>query len=208
MYIYATEEHRTDEARPTASVEDRLEGLLEYAPVRGAIAGALATVPMTLSMYAMDRLVPHEEGDELPPRQITEELAERTGTKENAQETTLDLATEAAHFGFGSVTGAIYGSLAGRVPLPSTVAGIGFGLAVWTASYAGALPGLGLQRPPDRRPAWRNLTMIAGHVVWGAALGWSEQRLRNRRRAVAWVPGERQGRDRGVGRGVAFSEHG
>lgn len=197
MYKNATEERRTDEARQTASVEDRLEGLLEHAPMRGAIAGTLATVPMTLFMYAMDRLVPHEEGNELPPRQITEELAERTGTKENAQETTLDLATQATHFGFGAATGAIYGSLAGRIPLPPTVAGVGFGLAVWTASYVGALPRLGLQRAPDRRPVWRNATMIAGHLVWGAVLGWSEQRMRDRRSDV--VPGsdERPGHRQG-----------
>lgn len=172
--------NRKDRVPPADGSPEQRGGVLESAPLRGALAGAFATLPMTAVIYALDRLVPHAEQDELPPRQITEEVAERTGSEDNATETALDLATEAAHFAFGAVAGAIYGSAAQRLPGSPVPAGIGFGLAVWTASYAGILPKLGLQPPPDHRPAWRSVTMIAGHVVWGAALGWSEQRLRSR----------------------------
>jgi uncharacterized membrane protein YagU involved in acid resistance len=169
------------------------------APLRGAVAGALATAPMTLFIYAADRVMPHEERHELPPRQITRELAERTGTDDEVGESGLDLASSAAHFAFGAATGAIYGSIAGRIPLPPALAGVGFGLAVWAASYAGALPSLGLQRPPDRRPAWRTATMVGGHLVWGAALGWAESVMRTageadrRRRGAAYPEPEVMG---------------
>jgi uncharacterized membrane protein YagU involved in acid resistance len=179
---------RTSPAKTIRRETGRLTGI---APLRGAVAGALATAPRTLFIYALDRLVPHEERHELPPRQITRELAERTGTDDEVGKTGLDLASSSAHFAFGAAVGALYGAIAGRVPLPPALAGVAFGLGVWTASYAGALPSLGLQRPPDNRPAWRTGTMIAGHLVWGAMLGWAEALMRttkesDRRRGVAY----------------------
>jgi uncharacterized membrane protein YagU involved in acid resistance len=146
--------------------------------VRGAAAGAAATVPMTAFIEALNRSVPRHRRTHLPPRQIAEEMTQRTDVGDLAGEGALDVATMAAHLGFGGAMGALYATVAPRVPLPPVVTGIGFGLAVWTSNYAGFLPALELQRPPDERSAGRNWTMIAGHVVWGAALGWAEARLR------------------------------
>jgi uncharacterized membrane protein YagU involved in acid resistance len=184
MYTELTTEYLRVPARPTNEAQGLVERVLGFAPMRGALAGTVATVPMTLFIHAMDRMVPHEERGELPPRQITEEIDERANAEKRASKTTLDVTSGIAHFGFGAATGAIYGSVAERVPLSATATGIGFGLAVWAASYAGALPELGLQRPPESRPFWRTATMIAGHVVWGAALGWSEEWLRTLQGAV------------------------
>jgi uncharacterized membrane protein YagU involved in acid resistance len=187
-----TTAHRGVRKRPARAFRSEAGRLTGMAPLRGAAAGALATAPMTLFIYAVDRVVPHEERHELPPRQITRELAERSGTNDEVGKTGLDLTSSAAHFAFGAATGAIYGSIAGRIPLPPALAGAAFGLGVWTASYAGALPSLGLQRPPESRPAWRTATMVAGHLVWGAALGWAEALMRTageadrRRRGVAY----------------------
>lgn len=147
--------------------------------LRGALAGALATIPMTAVIYLLDRQKPHQERGELPPRQITEELAERSGAEQQVGEVGLDLATTVNHFGFGAATGSLFGSVADRSPLSPTLSGITFGLAVWASSYAGVLPKLGLQPEPERRPSWRNVSMIAGHIVWGAALGWTERQLRD-----------------------------
>jgi hypothetical protein len=52
-----------------------------------------------------------------------------------------------------------------------------FGLAVWTASYAGWLPATGLRRPPTSQPVGLEALMIAVHVVYGATLGVVHDRL-------------------------------
>ena len=46
--------------------------------LRGALAGFVATAPMSLSMLIGWRLLPKREKYHLPPRLITEEITERT----------------------------------------------------------------------------------------------------------------------------------
>lgn len=148
--------------------------------IRGAIAGTLATLPMTLVIESINRSLPPRERKPLPPRQITEQVAERTGAEKRADERTLDVATMTTHFAFGAAMGACYGLLAPRARLSPALTGTGFGLLVWTANYAGVLPALRLQRWPQDRPPMRNTTMIVGHIVWGSVLGLVESRLRSR----------------------------
>ena len=58
-----------------------------------------------------------------------------------------------------------------KIPLPSPVKGVLFGLIVWAASYLGLLPLIGMSESGQREPGRRNLMMIAAHVVWGATMG-------------------------------------
>jgi hypothetical protein len=58
--------------------------------------------------------------------------------------------------------------------------GVALGLGVWTASYLGVLPALGILRPATEHPARRTALMIAAHVVWGSALGSTLQALDSR----------------------------
>jgi uncharacterized membrane protein YagU involved in acid resistance len=146
--------------------------------VRGAVAGAVATVPMTLVIELLNRSVPRHRRPHLPPRQITEELADRSGSAPRAGERALDAATMLTHFGFGAAMGAGYATFADRLPMAAPLAGSLFGLAVWAGYYAGVMPALNLQPPPHERPAYRNATMVVGHLVWGAALGLAERALR------------------------------
>jgi hypothetical protein len=76
-----------------------------------------------------------------------------------------------AHFGYGAACGAAYAALVPRSPVPHPVGGVGWGLAVWTGSYLGWLPALGLHPPATREPRERNALMLAAHVVWGATAG-------------------------------------
>lgn len=150
--------------------------------IRGAIAGAAATVPMTATIELLNRSLPATRQNVLPPRQITEEVADRADVKRKASEQGLDVATMINHFGFGAAAGLPYAPIAQRLELPSVVTGIGYGLIVWAGAYAGVLPALELQRKPQHRPASLNGTMIVGHIVWGAALGLIEKNLRPGRR--------------------------
>jgi putative membrane protein len=75
------------------------------------------------------------------------------------------------HFAYGGAAGSIYGVIADKLPLPPIIKGIGFGLGVWTISYLGLLPALGILKPATQHPARRNVLMIVAHVIWGSVTG-------------------------------------
>src|SRR5581483_3021185 len=52
-------------------------------PLRGAIGGTIGTVPMTLFMLAMHRLLPRWQRYALPPEEITHEAAEKAHVREH-----------------------------------------------------------------------------------------------------------------------------
>jgi uncharacterized membrane protein YagU involved in acid resistance len=151
----------------------------------GAAAGFAATVPMTVVMEAGRQLLPPTERDPLPPRQVTANAADAVGIGPHMTETEKDAAAAAAHFGFGTSAGAVYGLLAPQLPVGPVAGGVGFGLAVWAVSYLGWLPTTGLYKRPDHEPAGRHAKIIVSHVVWGAALGLAHAALAGRPR-----PGE------------------
>ena len=132
--------------------------------LRGAAAGLLATVPMTVAMVIAHRLLPARQRYPVPPRLITERWLDRDHSEPAIRAWTL-----INHFGFGAVAGSLYSGLGFDKRKPA-VAGPAFGIAVWTASYLGWVPALGLMPPATRQPAERNAMMIGAHFVWGAAL--------------------------------------
>jgi uncharacterized membrane protein YagU involved in acid resistance len=122
-------------------------------------------------MLATQRFLPKRQQYALPPEIITEELAHRMHVRWHMNKKQVEGATLVSHFGFGAAMGALYGALGKKVPLPSPVKGVLFGLVVWTASYLGLLPLSGMSESGQREPGRRNLMMIAAHVVWGSTLG-------------------------------------
>lgn len=138
------------------------------AVVRGASAGALATGAMTVPLAALherERLGP------TPPVRITRSLLRRLGLtpgrRANAGLAAL------AHLGFGTSLGALFGLLLRRPRsrVATVGAAVGYAAGVWTLSYAGWIPALGILPRPDRdRPARPAVTLLS-HVVYGIALG-------------------------------------
>jgi hypothetical protein len=142
--------------------------------LRGIVAGLGATVPMTLAMEAGWRWLPRREQYSLPPRQITEEVTHQVGLDDQLNQEEMRWATGAAHLGYGAAMGGLY-TFCVRPWLAegktrNLAAGIGWGLTVWTGSYLGLLPGLGILSPATRHSARRNALMIGAHIIWGAAL--------------------------------------
>lgn len=145
--------------------------------VKGALSGLMATIPMTVSMLLMHRLLPREQRYPLPPREITEtavnkaeEKAEEAGAKEHLGEQERTMATWVSHFAYGASVGALYAPVAKKIPMPLELSGIAFGLAVWAASYLGWLPAMRILHPEEEHPA-RHALMIVAHVVWGSSMG-------------------------------------
>lgn len=147
-------------------------------PMRsGALAGTIATVPMTVFMLLMGRILPKWQHYDLPLEELTDELAERAGVKEHLEKPELVAVALIAHFGYGAATGALYPLFAKSVSFPSILKGIVFGLGVWAVSYLGFLPALQMKTTAPQEPRQRNLLMIVAHIIWGAVLGGTETLL-------------------------------
>lgn len=143
----------------------------EHAILKGALAGFVATLPMTIFMLATQRFLPKRQQYELPPEMITKDLAHKAHIRHRINKQLILGATTASHFGYGAAMGAAYGPLQKLVPLPMTAQGVLYGLLVWAASYLGLLPLLGISASGHKEPVRRNLMMIAAHIIWGASLG-------------------------------------
>jgi uncharacterized membrane protein YagU involved in acid resistance len=138
--------------------------------VVGAAAGIIATVPMTIIMEQLHKLEPSERDRPLPPREVTEGLYEQIGAAKKSEEN-LERMTFTLHYAFGGAAGALFPLVAPQ-RLPAAIgAGVLYGLAVWSGSYLGALPAIGVRHHAKHDSAMRTASMIAAHIVWGATLG-------------------------------------
>ncbi|MBX3232172.1 MAG: hypothetical protein KIT84_19345 [Labilithrix sp.] len=137
----------------------------------GAAAGILATGVMTLEFA-----VAKATGllGEPPPKKLTRRILTLVGHRPRGAE--LQLATAAAHVGYGAAAGALFGLL--PRPARSVGGGVLYGLAIWAVSYAGWIPKLHLMRPPSRDRFGRPTSMALAHVVYGASLATALQKLR------------------------------
>jgi uncharacterized membrane protein YagU involved in acid resistance len=143
----------------------------------GALAGVIATLPMTLFMLLMHRLLPRWQQYALPPERITTRLAKRTGVAKHMNKPQRIGAALVAHFGYGGNMGTLYTPLAHKLTLPPAIKGAIFGLLVWVGSYFGIVPAMDPSESAPDQPLQRNLMMIASHLVWGTTLGITEDLL-------------------------------
>jgi hypothetical protein len=148
--------------------------------LRGAAAGVVATVPMTLVMEAGHRLLPPAERYPLPPYEVTDAVLRQSGLPRQSGTRNWTPLTLCAHLAYGGAAGALYASRpAAWLPdtrLAACSQGTAFGLGVWLTSYLGLLPALGLLAPATEHPRRRSALMIVAHLVWGASLGFSISR--------------------------------
>lgn len=141
--------------------------------LRGAVAGCLATIPMTIFMRSAHRQLPEGEKYPLPPEQISTKAARQVGLEARPEHPGWEWKTYAGHFSYGTAVGAIYSLLVPQsrtTPSVRVARGCAFGLAVWTLSYLGWLPAANILPPATREPARRNGLMIVAHLIWGTAL--------------------------------------
>ena len=82
--------------------------------------------------------------------------------------------SEAVHWGFGILSGALYGALTARHsgrPAAGPLTGAVYGAALWALTDEGVVPLLGLQDGPAASPASGHLNRLGAHLFYGAALG-------------------------------------
>jgi uncharacterized membrane protein YagU involved in acid resistance len=76
----------------------------------------------------------------------------------------------AVHLGFAASVGALYGALAEVTPVVSIGMGVPYGAAVWLLADETALSLLGLEKPPQHRPASTHAASFGMHLIYGATL--------------------------------------
>jgi uncharacterized membrane protein YagU involved in acid resistance len=138
---------------------------------QGALAGLIATAPMTVAMELMRWRLPVHERGSLPPKKVALRAAKRVGLHAHLDDQQRGALALVSHFGFGAAAGSLYAPLVGRVGLPPVVRGVIFGLLIWLVNYMGWLPAVQLFGPATRDSKGRLGLMVAAHVVWGATLG-------------------------------------
>ena len=140
--------------------------------LRGAAAGAVATIPMSVVMLGAGRL---GLMGEQPPEAITKEaVADATGIEPHGASS--DLLASLAHLAFGAASGVLHAALPRSPRVPAPVAGMALALGIWSASYQGWVPRFGALPHADYDRKDRVAVMISAHLIFGAVLGTLEQR--------------------------------
>lgn len=145
----------------------------------GALAGLVATVPMTGSMLALRRF-PGPEHRALPPENVAHGVREILDVNKDMDQTEKAAFNWIAHFGFGAAAGAVYSLVASQPKKHSIAKGMLFGVGIWTVSYSGWIPAAGILRFPTQESKRYVFLEVMAHLVWGGFLGALTPRLRVR----------------------------
>jgi uncharacterized membrane protein YagU involved in acid resistance len=157
--------------------EIRMNNMKNSNPVlRGAFAGLIATIPMTVTMQALRAWLPREQTRPMPPREVIDRTVDKSGAGGVVDEGGRTALTTVGHLAFGAAAGALYGAAVSAsskesLERSSVMAGIAYGLTVWALAYGVGLPSLGLHPAAADETNDRNEVLIASHIVWGATLG-------------------------------------
>lgn len=130
----------------------------------GSLAGLVGTAAMSLVIAAgrATRLFWTP-----PPKLITANVERRAGVRQKLPRPAFDASWIAAHLGYGMASGALYSLLRSLLPASPVAAGLLYGGAVWSVSYLGLMPSLGLYPWPEDDSRSRMAVMIAAHAVYG-----------------------------------------
>ncbi len=133
--------------------------------LRGAVAGALATAPMSALMIGGKQLGLMRG---MPPEKITSRVLRRSGIRPSKGQ--QDALATVFHLGFGTGAGAVFGVIAPKPLIARVPLGMAYGAAIWGVSYMGWVPAFGIMPAADRDRRDRQMIMLAGHLVYGTAL--------------------------------------
>lgn len=149
----------------------------------GAVGGVAGGTAMTVMMTQVaPRVLPSDVLPDTPAPEKVVQWAEREAGKPDALAgKPKKVAALGAHLGYSAASGAVFGlarhALPGLSRVPAPVAGVGFGLLVWVASFEGLLPALGVMQPTTAHPPKRWPAPLMGHSIFGAVTALVASRL-------------------------------
>ena len=149
------------------------------AVVRGLVAGAVGTAAMDALLFARYRRgggttrfadwelsAGLKTWEEAPaPAQVGKRLVEGLFEVELPPQR-VPLVNNLTHWGFGILSGAGYGLIAGSLPHPRVRYGLGFGASVWAGGYV-VLPLAKLYEPIWKYDAKTLAKDLSAHLVYG-----------------------------------------
>jgi hypothetical protein len=135
---------------------------------RGFVAGAAATVPMTVEFFFARRA---RFLDEIPPHKAIRSVAP------DLKEPGRTVISAVAHLLVGGGAGAVYGAVVPR-QLRGWATGLVFGIGVWAIGYETVMPAATDIRPAHRDRPSRAATIFLAHLIYGGALGVLMSRMR------------------------------
>src|SRR5687768_7932316 len=91
--------------------------------IAGAVSGLIATVPMTITMLVMQRLLPKRQQTTLEPKRISDDMLRKADLDDELSEGAKQQFSVAAHFGYGALTGMAYPLIDRLLPLPRGLRG-------------------------------------------------------------------------------------
>ena len=141
----------------------------------GALAGALATLPMSAVMLTAQRAGFLGES---PPRLLSSAALGAHGNHDPGEVLQMVVATE-LHLAIGVANGAAFGLLGDRLnlPFPAPINGALFGTLVWALAYRGWMPMMKIMPPIERDRPDRQVVMFVSHLVYGGVLGLAAHRF-------------------------------
>lgn len=136
-------------------IEQSKRSVLDHDILRGALAGIVATVPMTWALREID-----SSGED----EIVSDITRKAGYPLDADDRRL--AAYVARFGFGAFAGIVYALAAPKLKtIKPEVKGPLFGLTLWGASVVARKA-----RGEFRMTPSQQAVMVGSHLTWGLAL--------------------------------------
>ena len=131
--------------------------------VAGMVGGLVATGAKTLAEKVYP---PRIHGEPEPPDVLVDKVVGQVSGR-TLKGTSKSIATEAVHWGFGAVIGAVYGGVVEFYPAASARDGATFGFTLMGLTHEGALPAMGLSAAPVAQTNREKSSELVTHVVFG-----------------------------------------
>ena len=134
---------------------------------RGLVAGAAGTAAMTAAQLAYMKATNGESSS--TPAEVGRRIMEGV-LQRDVPDSAMPALNNGMHVAYGTSWGAVYGLAAGGRRASPVMAGLGFGLAVWSASLL-QLPAMKLAPPVWESSPGELLPDVGFHLVYGTAVG-------------------------------------
>ena len=149
--------------------------------LKGAAAGALGTLVLTLAMQNVHHFLGDRDEDDAeasvslsvaPAGDPTERLVEKVAAGVFEKELSPDARQTLGlgiHWGYGTFWGVAHGLIQSSLPLPGWLHGTFLGLAVWLIGPMGLVPAMKLSARRVGRPTGARFLSVFLHLLYGWA---------------------------------------
>ncbi len=138
--------------------------------LKGFIAGTVAGLVGTALKALSERVAPTKPAAApSAPENLAQDLSVAV-TDKHLKSTNEELAEQGIYWAFGALAGGVYGMAAEATPVVRSGFGVPFGAVLFAATHESLLPVLDLAPSPVRKPAKYQISQLASHLIYGAAV--------------------------------------